>query len=148
MNTRTVTNGLEILVIIVLAGLFLYAGSIKILNTSTFYQDILSYKILAPTLAWWLAHGLPWLEVLAGVALLFPRTRAPAALLFLLMMILFTLALMSAWIRGIDSTCGCFGSSSSTESNYLLWLARDLALIAGFLFLLKLDYSRNGAPNV
>lgn len=145
MKTSALFKNLEILLTLSLSGLFIYAGSIKILDTPAFYQDILSYKMLSSLLAWWLAHSLPWLEVLAGVALLFPRTRASAALIFLLMMILFTLALSSAWIRGIDITCGCFGSSFTTESNYALWLARDLALIAGFLTLLLRDYTRKSA---
>ena len=45
------------------------------------------------------------------------------------MLVTFLIALGSAWMRGLDITCGCFGHGSN-KSNYLLAVLLDAALLA------------------
>jgi len=52
---------------------------------------------------------MPWIELMAGLALVLGiRARAGAAIT-LALMIFFTIAVAAAWARGLDFRCGCFG---------------------------------------
>lgn len=77
---------------------------------------------------------LPWVEVMAGAALLLPRWRSGALLLCGLMTIAFLGALASAWARGLDISCGCFGKDGGTH-DIPLRIAQDVMLLAVILFL-------------
>ena len=52
---------------------------------------------------------LPWIELCAGAALVTGRLRRGGAFLVLALMLVFTVAVGSAWARGLDFHCGCFG---------------------------------------
>ncbi len=59
------------------------------------------------------AMTLPWVELLAGIALVLGvRARAGAAVV-LALMVVFTVAVAAAWARGLDFRCGCFGKASA-----------------------------------
>jgi uncharacterized membrane protein YphA (DoxX/SURF4 family) len=120
--------------VFLLSGLFLYAGVIKILNVQRLYQDIQSYRMLPDVVAWWMAHYLPWLEILAALVLLWPKLRVSAAVIIGGLILVFMAALLSAWVRGLDVSCGCFGSGGDIN-RYGWWLLRDagLLLVAGFV---------------
>ena len=117
---------------IALAVVFFYAGIIKIAAPVEFFHDILNYQLLSPNFAWLAALYLPWLEVIAAVTLLIPKTTRASALVIAALMLIFTVALLSAWLRGLDITCGCFGTSLETAS-YPLLLFRDLMLLSAAL---------------
>ncbi|PYI74897.1 MAG: hypothetical protein DMF01_09095, partial [Verrucomicrobia bacterium] len=53
----------------VVAGIFIYAGSIKALDPVQFANDIDNYKILPWPISVALAFYLPWLEIFCGLAL-------------------------------------------------------------------------------
>ena len=112
----------------ILAIVFIYAGGVKMMRPDLFLQDILSYRILDYRIAYFVAYGLPPLEIVCGLGVLLPRIRKESAFLIFSMMLVFAVALISAWVRGLDISCGCFGSSD-TKANYPLLLLRDLALI-------------------
>jgi hypothetical protein len=58
-----------------------------------------------------------------------------ARLLVFGMLIVFVTMLISAWARGLDISCGCFGTTSAdTRANYPVLLARNVLLAAGLLF--------------
>jgi uncharacterized membrane protein YphA (DoxX/SURF4 family) len=120
---------IRILLLAGLAGLFAYAGTAKLKDLPAFYRDILNYHILGPRLAWPLALYLPWLEVATAAGLLVPCLRRGSLFLLALLMGVFLLALASAWARGLDITCGCFGASSA-PAHYPTLLLRDLGLLA------------------
>jgi putative oxidoreductase len=115
-----------------MAILFVYAGIIKVVDPASLLGDIEGYRLLPYSWAWVMAFYLPWLEILAGLALLWPRWSRSAALLLSALMGVFLVALVSAWWRGLDIHCGCFGKSA--ESNrYIWWVTRDLILLTGLL---------------
>jgi putative oxidoreductase len=118
--------------------LFLVAGALKLASPALFTTDIANY-LLFPTLAPLLATTLPAIEIVVGGALLalgVPWRRA-AALCAAGLMLVFTIAASSAFARGIDIACGCFGS----ESGPIGWLtlARDIGLLAVAVAVLALD---------
>ncbi len=61
------------------------------------------------------ALSLPWIELVAGLAMLFGVRARAGGLLTSAMMIAFTVAVGIAMARGIDVECGCFGTSDGTR---------------------------------
>jgi len=51
-------------------------------------------------------------------------------------MFVFIAALIAAWIRGLDITCGCFGGAD--KGRYAWWLTRDVALLVAIVVLQSL----------
>ncbi|MGB0373191.1 MAG: MauE/DoxX family redox-associated membrane protein [Opitutales bacterium] len=119
----------------IIAGVFVYASVVKIWSPDVFLQDILSYQLVDYRLAFFVALALPPVELIAGLLLLRKPSRAPAASAIALMMLVFTLALITAWARGLDISCGCFGKSEAS-ADYPMLLIRDLALLGVSVFLM------------
>src|SRR5947207_4695819 len=56
---------------LIVGGIFVYAGAIKVLDPVQFANDIDNYKTLPWFISVRLAFYLPWLEMLCGFALIF-----------------------------------------------------------------------------
>lgn len=119
----------EWLLAVVLAGLFAYAGVVKVMHPDVFLTDIENYQITPYPVSWAAAMFLPWLELWLAITLLCPAWRKTAAIWCGTLMAVFILAMLSAWTRGLDISCGCFGGSDVT-ANYPLTLLRDLLILA------------------
>jgi len=132
---RQTSNVLSHILDFVLAGIFIYAGALKAIDPVQFASDIDNYKILAWPVSVALAFYLPWLEILCGLALVFRFLYRGALSILSLSIVVFTLAIIAAKIRGLDITCGCFGHVSQHWS-FPSHLATNLAILAGLLALL------------
>jgi putative oxidoreductase len=110
-----------------LAGLFLYAGALKLLDPTAFAQDLSHYRLLPEALSAPLAVGLPVLEVVAGLALLTPTYLRGGAALSALMLLAFSGAMAQAKLRGINLDCGCFGAAAQLQVSWSK-VTLDLAL--------------------
>lgn len=117
------------LVFLLFGGVFIYAGALKAANPMAFLDDVRSFQLLPDPWAAWLALGLPWLEILAGLAVITGVTRAGGLLCLNTLLLVFLAAILLSWWRGLDLTCGCFGSSGQV-SDYTQLVLRDLALLA------------------
>lgn len=127
----------KVLLRLIVAGLFIYAGAIKLVQPDTFLGDIESYRMMPYTFAWLVVFYLPPFEILCGMVLLLPRLQNVAAVLLLLLMVVFIIAIAVAWARGLDISCGCFGASE-TKTNYLWLITRDLLIAAALIFCLNI----------
>jgi putative oxidoreductase len=114
---------------LLIAGLFIFAGVLKVLRPDVFLEDILNYRLLNRSLAWPIAFYLPMVEIVAGLALLLNRTCRAAAWTLMLCMLAFVFALLAAWGRGLDIQCGCFGSLLPV-TQYGWLLLRDTVIIS------------------
>ena len=112
---------------LLLGAFFIYAGGEKLLDPAAFQMNIVGFQIVSLPIAGALALYLPWLEILAGVGLIFRKPGS--SVLLILLVAIFTFSIASAWARGLNIDCGCFGSSEST-TNYPLALLRNTALLA------------------
>jgi putative oxidoreductase len=121
---------------LLLAGVFIIAGVLKALRPDLFLQDVLNYRLLSYSAAWFVVFYLPMLEIVTGLALLINRTYRAAAEVLLVCMTVFVLALLSAWLRDIDITCGCFGPLLSL-SHYGWLFLRDMTIIVLLVAMLK-----------
>ena len=119
-----------------LAAVFVYAGAVKVLDPAAFARAIDHFRLLPHLLAPAMAVYLPWVEIVGGVGLFWPRGRAGALLLLLGLCLLFCAAITSALARGLDISCGCFGDGgeSSPSLGFSLLRSMFLALIAWWLW--------------
>jgi uncharacterized membrane protein YphA (DoxX/SURF4 family) len=122
----------------VLGGLFILAGFLKLQDPSKFALEISNYQMIS-TGSTAMAALLPAIEIVAGAALLvLPQAwRRSAALLILLMVVMFSVAVSTAYFRGINIDCGCFGGAASPIT--WLTLVRNLGLLLASLFCVVFD---------
>jgi putative oxidoreductase len=120
---------------LIVGGLFIYAGVLKALDPISFGIDIDNYKILPWPVSVRLAFYLPWLEILAGLAVISRRFYQGGLSILAALTSVFIIASIVAKARGLDVTCGCFGHASKYFS-FAGHLALDFVLLAAFIILL------------
>jgi uncharacterized membrane protein YphA (DoxX/SURF4 family) len=137
---------------LLLGGVFVVAGVLKVPDPSAAVRAVRAYQLLPEALVPPVAFGLPVLEIAVGLALLagvFVRTAAIASAVLL---IVFVAAVGSAWARGLQIDCGCFGDGGEVgagDTAYPAEIVRDLALLLVALALARWPRSRlalGGAP--
>ena len=119
-----------------LGGVFLWAGVLKAMAPTALLADVENYRILPDLPSVLIALYLPYLEIVCGLALWCRRLERGAVALMGAMMAVFVIALASAWLRGLDIECGCFGSGGG-HAAYGMTLGRDVAILAALAFLWK-----------
>jgi len=115
---------------LVLGGVFLVAGVTKIPDPGGLAASIRAYELPLPE--WFVslsAHALPYLEVMLGLYLLAGLFTKVSAWATTGLTLLFLLALLQGAFRGLEISCGCFGSSAGETSNLWLAAARDVGLL-------------------
>ncbi|MBV8098438.1 MAG: DoxX family membrane protein [Verrucomicrobia bacterium] len=118
-----------------IAALFLFAAIAKLVDPSSFAQQIANYQLTPWPATAVLSVFLPALELCVGISLLLGRWESGALVWVAVLLTIFSGALLSAIVRGLSIDCGCFGRS--IENTGTLWpLIRNLALLAitGFLW--------------
>jgi len=125
---------------LVLAGVWLYAGVSKITDLSGSVRAVKAYDLLPPALAEWVGAALPVVEIGLGLLLLAGLATRVAAAGSALLLAAFMVGIASAWARGLEIDCGCFGGGGELSADespaYLVDLLRDAALLAASGFLL------------
>lgn len=112
------------LIRIALGVIFIYAAIPKIFRPDEFADAINNYRILPFFLVNIFAICLPFVELLFGLFLIIGLRIKAASFGTLILMTIFIIAIISAWIRGIDINCGCFGTG--TESISYKEIIRDI----------------------
>jgi len=130
---------------LVLGVIFVYAGISKLvfpnthlwpmfvlrfsisMNLSSFAQQVESYKLLSPEAASFVAHTLPFAEILLGLLLLIGWQLRIWASLITLIMLGFLAAVSRAYLLHMQINCGCFATPEPLTG----WtVVRDGALVA------------------
>jgi uncharacterized membrane protein YphA (DoxX/SURF4 family) len=115
--------------------IFIYAGSIKLLEPKAFAVLIEAYGVVPESLLMAVAVVLPALEVVAGIGLLLDIKGSLSMIAGLLVLFIAILA-YGIWM-GLDIDCGCFGlQDPEAEAFHGLRpsLYRDLVMLAGIAF--------------
>ncbi len=89
--------------------LFIWAGAAKVADPGRFLLEIQSFHLLPYWLEYVVAHALPCLEIICGLALFTLGYSTAASLVLMLMTGAFVVFLATARLLGIDTSCGCFG---------------------------------------
>ncbi len=133
LKLRT-SNILWRIVDLIVGGIFIYAGALKMFDPVRFASDIDNYKILPWTIGVALAFYVPWLEIFCGIALVLRFLYRGGLSILTALVLVFTLATVAAKVRGLDITCGCFGHASQHWS-FPAHIATNLAILAALLAL-------------
>ena len=117
--------------------IFMYAGTLKLLEPKTFAVLIEAYGIVPEALLVTLAISLAALEVTAGIGLLFDIKGSLAVIAGLLILFIGILG-YGIWM-GLDVDCGCFGPEDDEAGAFhglRQSLYRDLVMLAvvGFIY--------------
>ena len=95
---------------IVLGGIMLFAGIVKLPNIDTLIWEIEQYQILPTSMAVAYGYILPPLEIILGILLISGIYIRFTAIGSTLVVLSFTIAKVSALVRGLDiDVCPCFG---------------------------------------
>ena len=127
----------------VLGSIFVYAGFIKLIDPKTFAKAISQYDLVPEGLLIPVAIGLPAIEILAGLGLVF-AIRGSLSIIFGLL-VTFVIVLWYGILNNLSIDCGCF-SPEELKSYTSLWHAffRDLVMIAAVVYLYVSHEIRSG----
>uniref|UniRef100_A0A832I2D3 DoxX family membrane protein n=1 Tax=Eiseniibacteriota bacterium TaxID=2212470 RepID=A0A832I2D3_UNCEI len=93
---------------------FIAAALGKIGDLPAFVVQLHNYRMVPVWSEHLLAITMPWIELVAGLALVLGVRARAGAVIVLALMAVFTVAVGSAWARGLDFECGCFGKASAS----------------------------------
>jgi putative oxidoreductase len=129
---------------VVLGGLFIYAGVVKVGDPLDFAQDIRNYRLVGQSLSFIAAVVLPWLEILAGAFLIAGVWKRGAALVITGLLVFFIVLTLVTMARGLDVDCGCFGALSRKSGWSVVF--EDLGMLALSLSILFAPASLEKVP--
>lgn len=122
-----------------LGALFVIASIDKIADPAAFAQSILNYRILAGPSVTFLATIIPWLELLSGLCLLAGVLLRGSSLLIGALLVIFTGSVISALVRGLDISCGCFTQDPGTADIGWFKIVENIVLTGVSVFLYYSD---------
>jgi len=115
------------------AGLIFLASALaKISDLSAFAQSVHNFRLepVIPIIATnILAMTIPWVELVAGLALVSGVRPRAGAVVYTVLLSVFTIGVIAAMARGLSFDCGCFGKASAGPVGAKK-LAENLAMIA------------------
>ncbi len=121
---------------IALAGVFFYAGWVKLADPTLFAIKVRNYELLSDPWVAVVALFLPWLEIFCALCIVARRWERGALSWTAGMLLVFLFGLASAWARGLDIDCGCF-SENLDRGSQAMTVAMDLLLLGMVVGLLK-----------
>lgn len=104
---------------IILGLVFIFAGAEKINFPDQFAVAISNYRIFPVFVLNIIAVTLPWIEITSGLLLLFGILLKENSTITGTLMIVFTLMVIAALLRGLDIDCGCFGTHDAQKVGIL-----------------------------
>lgn len=134
---RFLSNEYNILTARIFLGMVFVVISVdKIADPLAFAKSISDYRLISGPAAIALATVLPWIELLSGLAILFGVFLRGSSLLVGSLLAVFTLAVLSALLRGLDITCGCFTQDPLAARIGWMKVGENAVLfaISGFLY--------------
>jgi uncharacterized membrane protein YphA (DoxX/SURF4 family) len=137
VNTR-VADVTGLVARLVLGGVFLVAGALKVTTPEAMAKATQAYQVLPHDVAAYVGYALPTVEIILGLLLVLGLFTRVAAVLTSLLLVAFLIGIAQAWARGLTIDCGCFGGGGTVtaeETNYLQRLLEDVGLLACGLWL-------------
>jgi uncharacterized membrane protein YphA (DoxX/SURF4 family) len=119
---------------LVVGGVWLAAGISKLPDPAENVRAVRAYRLLPESLVPAVGNGLPLLEILLGACLVLGLLTRTVAIVSGLLLLAFIVGISSAWARGLQIECGCFGGGAgpavNATSKYPWDIARDVGLLA------------------
>ena len=98
---------------VAIALVFVAAALGKISDPGAFAKQIHYFRLVPMGFENTIAIMLPWIELVAALALLMRAQPRSGALVTAGLMVLFVAVVAAALARGLDIECGCFGTSDA-----------------------------------
>lgn len=139
-NFRKAQPWIGLIARLILGGVLLIAGYLKVGATDKSQMAVRAYELLPISIANLLGLVLPFFEVAIGLLLILGAATRIAAVLGGFTMFIFIIAISQAWARGLNIDCGCFGGGGAVapgQTKYLQEILRDTGLVALALFLIR-----------
>jgi len=138
MNDKTpsATGWLSLLCRVLLGGLFIFAGTLKLAKPQGFADSIMGFKMLDVDahshIIITMAYVIPWTEIIAGTCLVLGLWARASAGVITAMLTAFIAGVVSVILRGIDTKCSCFGELEWPCSGGVGWcqVIRNCVMIA------------------
>jgi len=147
---------------LIIGGIFVYAGYAKLTypnhnlwpwfllkfsvsaNLSTFAFQVESYKVLGAAGSSFVAHTLPFLEIVLGLLLLIGWKLRVWATMVSAILVGFLTVVTRAYLLHMDINCGCFGTP---EPLTLMTVIRDATLVLLALVMTIFAYQEARKPH-
>ena len=132
---------------LILGGVLLAAGALKIGNLQKSAMAVRAYELLPVSLANFLGYTLPWIEIGVGLLLITGALVRISGLIGAVTMMAFIIAIGQAWARGLSIDCGCFGGGGAIDpedTKYLSEIIRDIGLLILGIYLYLYPKGRFG----
>jgi uncharacterized membrane protein YphA (DoxX/SURF4 family) len=123
---------------LVVGGVWLAAGALKVPDPASSVRSVRAYDLLPESVVPTIGHALPALEIVVGVALIVGVLVRGAAVLSAVLQVAFIIGISTAWARGLQIDCGCFGGGgfdADATAKYPWEIARDVGLLLLSLWL-------------
>ncbi|WP_224766432.1 DoxX family protein [Nocardioides campestrisoli] len=136
---------------LVTGGVWIVAGALKLPDPVESAQAVRAYEILPETLVPTVGFLLPAIEVVVGICLVLGVLTRAGGLVSALLFAIFIAGIASAWARGLEIDCGCFGGGGEKEgasSEYPWEIARDVLLMLASLWLVRWPRTRLALDNL
>ena len=116
--------------------LFLYSGMSKARHPFDFLSAVYGYRMVGPETGLVIAAAMPWLEIVTGIGLIGGVWLSGAAVVAVCLCLVFLIATASAFARGLEISCGCFGRGAETVDAMVV--LRAVALLGAATLLVGL----------
>jgi uncharacterized membrane protein YphA (DoxX/SURF4 family) len=129
---KVVQPWLTLIARLILGGVLLVAGALKIGSLQKSAMAVRSYELLPVPLANFLGYTLPWIEIGVGLLLIAGVLVRISGLIGAVTMLSFIIAISWAWAKGLSIDCGCFGGGGAIDpedTKYLSEIIRDIGLL-------------------
>jgi uncharacterized membrane protein YphA (DoxX/SURF4 family) len=130
---------LQILLRLILGGVYVYVAWNKLINTEEFAKAIKNYEMLPLQAINIIAITLPYIELFAGLFLIFGFYKKGSSAILGITLMVFIIALTSAYARGLNIDCGCGFTSTnqeaSTKTDLLVRIFEDILMFIGVLII-------------
>lgn len=125
---------------ILVGGVWLVAGLLKLPDPAASVRAVRAYQLLPEAVVPVVGYALPIIEVLVGVTLITGLLVRIGAVLSAILFVAFIVGISSAWARGLQIDCGCFGGGgydANATEKYPWELARDFGLLFASVWLVR-----------
>ena len=140
MRQARVVEAVSTLARLLLGVVLVYAGYSKlILGVVENGRSVMAYELFSWEVSKAIGTILPTVEIILGLLLLLGLLTRVVAGVTALLWLVFIAGILSAWARGLEIDCGCFGKGGplapGQRPEYLVETLRDLGLLACSLLL-------------
>jgi uncharacterized membrane protein YphA (DoxX/SURF4 family) len=139
INMKILENKyLQIALRVILGIIFIYASAGKLFRAEDFAKSILRYEFLPIYFVNIMAIVMPWVEFITGILLILGIYKKASSMLASISLVVFLIALTSAFARGLDISCGCFSlEETSTKDDIVYRIIQDIFMLIGAIVIYK-----------